>query len=117
MDRIGVATRQEEEEADNMSNSKDFCKELQKLDPASKSISNMMDQAVGPEQVTDKFLTKYEELFNSVSKSDYEVDKLQNVLANNISFDTRITPDIVGFCVGKLKPHRDIGKYGFKSDI
>ena len=42
--------------------------------------------------------------------------KLQNVLANNISFDTRITLDIVRFCVGKLQPHKDDGKYGFKSD-
>ena len=38
------------------------------------------------------------------------------MLANNISFDTRITPDIVRFCMGKLKPHKDDGKYGFKSD-
>ena len=29
--------------ADNMSNSKDFLKELQKIDPASKSISNTVD--------------------------------------------------------------------------
>ena len=38
------------------------------------------------------------------------------MFANNISFDTRITPDIVRFCVGKLKPHKDDGKYGFKCD-
>ena len=38
------------------------------------------------------------------------------MLANNISFDTRITPDIVRFCVGKLKAHKYDGKYGFKSD-
>ena len=38
------------------------------------------------------------------------------MLANNISFDTRITPDIVRFCVGKLKPHKDDGNYGFESD-
>ena len=102
--------------AGNMSNTNDFLKELQKMDPASKSISNTADQAVGPEQITDKFLTKYEELFNSVPTSDSEIDKLQNVLANNISFDTRIIPVIVRFCVGKLKPHKDDGKYGFKSD-
>ena len=48
--------------ADNMSNSKDFRKKLQKINPASKSISNTVDQAVGPEQITNKFLTKYEEL-------------------------------------------------------
>ena len=30
-------------------------------------------------QITDKFLTKYEELFNSVPTSDSEVEKLQNV--------------------------------------
>ena len=34
------------------------------------------------------------------------------MLANYISFDTRITPDIVRFCVGKLKPHKDGRKYG-----
>ena len=89
---------------------------MQKIDPASKSICNTVDQAVGPEQITDKFLTKYEELFNSVPTSNPEIEKLQNVFANNISFDTRITPDIVRFCVGKLKPHKDDGKYGFKSD-
>ena len=89
---------------------------MQKIDPASKSISNTVDQAVGPEQITDKFLTKYEKLFNSVTTSNPEIEKLQNVLANNISFNTRIAPDIVRFCVGKLKPHKDDGKYGFKSD-
>ena len=89
---------------------------MQKIDPASKSICNTVDQAVGPEQITDKFLTKYEELFNTVPTSDSEVEKLQNVLANNISFDTRITPDIVRFCVGRLKPHKGDGKFGFKSD-
>ena len=96
--------------ADNMSNRKTFWKELNKIDPASRSISNTIDQA-GPEQITEKFLTKYEDLFNNVSTSDYEVERLQNVLANNISFDTRITPDIVRFCVGKLKPHNDDGNY------
>ena len=75
---------------------------MQKIDPTSKSISNTVDQAVGPEQITDKFLTKYEELFNNVPTSDSEVEKLQNMLANNIVFDKRITPDIVRFCVGKL---------------
>ena len=100
----------------DMSSSKDLWTELQKIDTAARSISNTVDQAVVPEQITDKFLTKCEQLFNSVPTSDYEVDKLQNVLANNISFDTRITPDIVRFCAGKLKPHKEDGKYGFKSD-
>ena len=44
------------------------------------------------------------------------VEKLQTVFANNISFDTRNTPVIVRFCVGRLKPYKDYGKYGFKSD-
>ena len=58
--------------ADNMFNSKDIWKELQKMEPASKSISNTVDQA---DKITDKFLTKYEELFNSVPTSDSEVEK------------------------------------------
>ena len=91
-------------------------KELQKIDPASRSISNTVDQAVGPEQITEEFLTIYEDLFNSVQTSDSEVEKLQNVLANNMSFHTRIPSDIVRFCVRKLKPHKDDGKYCFKSD-
>ena len=39
-----------------MSNSKDFWKELQKIDPSSKSISNTVDEAVGPEQIIEKIL-------------------------------------------------------------
>ena len=70
---------------------------MQKIDPASNSISNTVDQAVVPEQITEKILTKYEELFNSVPTSDSEVAKLQNVLADDISFDTRIIPDILDF--------------------
>ena len=53
---------------------------------------------------------------NCLTTSNPEIEKLQNVLANNIAFDTIITPDIVRFCGGKLKPHKDYGKYGFKSD-
>ena len=53
---------------------------------------------------------------DSIPTSDPEIEKLQNVLANNILFDPRITPDIVRFCIGKLKPHKDDVKYGFKSD-
>ena len=42
--------------ADNMSNSKDFWKDLQKISPASNSTSNTVDQAVGPEQITEKII-------------------------------------------------------------
>ena len=45
--------------------------------------------------IIEIFLTKYEDLFNSVPTFDSEVEKLQNVLVNKISFDTRITPNIV----------------------
>ena len=38
------------------------------------------------------------------------------VADNILSFGTSISPDIVRFCVGKLKAHKDDGKHGFNSD-
>ena len=51
--------------AENMTNSKDFWREIKKIDPVSKSFSNTIDQAVGSEEVSEIFLTKYKALFNS----------------------------------------------------
>ena len=73
----------------NMSNSKDFKKELHNINPVSTLISNTGGLTRAG---YIKFLTIYEDLFNSVPTSSSEVEKLQNVLANNISFDTICIP-------------------------
>ena len=44
---------------ENKSNSKDFWKQIVKIDPVSRSFCNTIDQAVGSEQVSEIFLTKY----------------------------------------------------------
>ena len=41
--------------AENIANSKDFWRELSKIDAIPKSISNTIDQAVGPEKISDIF--------------------------------------------------------------
>ena len=80
-----------------------------------KGTRHQYHQTVGPEQITEIFFIKYENLFNSVPTFDSGVKNLHNVLANNISFDTRNTPGSARFCVAKLRPLKDGGKYGFKA--
>ena len=102
--------------AENMSSSKDFWKEVKKIDPTSRSISNVVDQAVGPEKIADIFLAKYEKLFNSVPTNDTEVDNIHSKINAQVVCETRVTANLVRFCVGKLKPQKDDGNHGFKSD-
>ena len=51
--------------AENMTNSKDFWAEIKTIDPVSKLFSNTIDQAVGSDEVSEIFLTRYKALFNS----------------------------------------------------
>ena len=35
---------------------------------------------------------------------------------DNVELDNRVNFDIIQRCIKKLKPHKDDGNYGFKSD-
>ena len=99
-----------------MSNSKDFWKEIYKKDLVSKSFSNTIDQAVGSEQVSEIFLTKYKTLFTSLPTCDTDLEPLHVVIHVNVEPDNIINFDIIKRCIKKIKPHRDDGNHGFKSD-
>ena len=90
--------------------------EIQKIDPVFKSFSNTIDQAVGSEEVSKIFLTKYKALFNSVPTSDTDLEGLHDVMHDNVDVDNRVNFDSIQRCIKKLKPHKDDGNYRFKSD-
>ena len=54
--------------------------------------------------------------FNSVPTSDTDLERLHAVMHDNVEFDNRDNFDIIQRCIKKLKPHKDDGNYGFKSD-
>ena len=89
--------------AENISNSKDFCQELSKIDAIPKSISNTIDKAVGSEKISDIFLTKYKNLFNSVPTNDTEMTNICSTIRNDVvhADDIRITVDIIKTCIKK----------------
>ena len=89
--------------AENISNSKDFWQELSKIDAIPKSISNTIDKAVGPEKISDIFLTKYKNLFNSVPTNDTEMTNICSTIRNDVvhADDIRITVDIIKTCIKK----------------
>ena len=75
-----------------------------------------IDQAVGSEEVSEIFLTKYKALFNSVPTNDTDLKRLYAVMHDNVEPDNRVHFDIIHRCIKKLKPHKDDGNDGFKSD-
>ena len=54
------------------------------------SFSNTIDQAVGSEEVSEIFLTKYKALFNSVPTSDTDLERLHGVMHDIVELDNRV---------------------------
>ena len=59
--------------------------------------------AVGSEQVSEIFLTKYKTPFNCVSTCDNDLERLHAVIHENVEPDKRINFDIIQQCSKKLK--------------
>ena len=57
-------------------------------------------------------------LYSSVPTDDNELREIHDVINSRISTSTHITvtPDIIKQCIHKLKPGKDDGDVGFKSD-
>ena len=55
-------------------------------------------------------------MFNSVPTCDTDLERLHAVIHENAEPDNRINFDIIKRCIKKLKPHKDDGNHGFKSD-
>ena len=89
--------------AENLTNSKDFWREILKIAPVSRSFSNTIDQVVGSEEVSEIFLTKYKVLFNSVPTSDTDLERLHAVMHDNVEVDNRVNFDIIQRCIKKTQ--------------
>ena len=102
----------------NISNSTIFWKEIRKLNPTSKTISNNIDDANGPLEISNLFYEKYRCLYNSVPTSTNELNDLHHTISNGImsTTDVFITPTIIRQALRKLKPGKGDGDRGFKSD-
>ena len=73
---------QKQKLADNISDSKQFWKELKKISPANKIVTTVMDNAIGDIQITDVLKHTYNYLYNSVPTSDVEMQPLYSIVNN-----------------------------------
>ena len=107
--------------ADNVSNSTEFWKEVNKLDTANKMITLTMDDVNGKNNITELLLlNKYKTLYNSVPTSDAELSSIKDIvnegIINHQLQGILITPYIISDCVKQLNKAKDDGNHGFKSD-
>ena len=92
--------------------------ELKKINPTSKVISSSIGSANGSTEITQLFYNKYRLLYSSVPTDDNELRDIHDVINSRLSTSTHttVTPDIIKQCIHKLKPGKDDGDLGFKSD-
>ena len=92
--------------------------ELKKINPTSKVISSSIGSANGSTEITKLFYNKYRSLYSSVPTDDNELREIHDVINSGLPTSTRttVTPDIIKQCIHKLKPGKDDGDLGFKSD-
>ena len=104
---------QKQKITENISNSTTFWKEICKLDPTSKTISNNIDDANGPLEITNLFYENYRCLYNSVPTSTNELNDLHYTISNGImsTTDVFITPTNYQTSVKEVKA----GKGGWRS--
>ena len=109
---------QKEPLARNINKSREFWTELKKINPTSKVISSLIGSANGSTEITNLFDNKYRSLYSSVRTDDNELREIHDVINSRLppSTHTTVTPDIIKQCIHKLKPGKDDGDLGFKSD-
>ena len=78
---------QKEKLAKNISHTKDFLKELKKINLMNKITTEVMDDEYGNENITTLFKEKFETLYNSVPTNDIELTEIQDVIDRGISYD------------------------------
>ena len=103
--------------ADNISDSKQFWKEFKKS-PANKIVTTVMDNAIRDIQITEVLKHKYKSLYNSLPRSDAEMQSLYSIVNNGVNRDQLqdiyVTSDIIAQCIKRLKRSKSVGNYGFK---
>ena len=109
---------QKETLARNINKSRKFWTELKKIYPTSKVISSSISGANDSTEITKLFYNKYRSLYSSVPTDDNELREIHDIINSRLptSTHTTVTPDIIKQCIHKLKPGKDDGDLGFKSD-
>ena len=72
----------------------------------------------GSTEITKLFYNKYRSLYSSVPTDGNELREIHDVINRRLhtSTHTTVTPDIIKQYIHKLKPGKDDGDLGFKSD-
>ena len=103
---------------ENIENVTDFWSELKKLNPVSRKIPLTMDEACGSQEIAELFVTKYEQLYNSVPTCENELTEISDIVNNNICehSSVNISYCTIDKCVKKLKCGKSDGNLGVDSD-
>ena len=109
---------QKETLARNINKSKKIWAELKRINPTSKVISSSIGSANGSTEITKLFYKNYRSLYSSVPTDENELPEIHDIINSRLStsIHTTVTPDIIKQCIHKLKPGKDDGDFGFKSD-
>lgn len=106
--------------AENISDPKEFWKELKKLNPANKITTETMDNVNGNENITNILYDKYKTLYNSVPTSDHELSDIRSIVDSGMNSEEvnryQVTPVIIEQCIKQLKSGKNDGNCGFNSN-
>ncbi len=111
---------QKQKLAENANDSTDMWKELKKINPICRNIPTTVDNACCPNDIAELFVSKYENLFNSVPTNDTELEEISQIVKSGLSESNcapvNISPDIICKCIAKLKAGKSDGNQCFDSD-
>ena len=95
-----------------------FWTKLKKINPTSKVSSSSIRSANGSTEIKKLFYNKYRSLYISVPTDDNELREIHDVINSRLYTSNHITviPVIIKQCIHKLKPGKDEGDLGYKSD-
>ena len=90
-------------------NRRDFWNEVKRMKHAATSCSSVVDSLTNPEDIADKFASKYQDLYTSVSFNVEDINEIRrdvNSAIQSTGFDCNcmFTCSDVGVAVRKLKP-------------
>ena len=99
--------------AENIHNSTNFWREINKINPANKLSTTIMDNANGDKEITSLLVNKYETLYSSVPADDNEMNQLHLIINKGLVSQQLqgmvVTPSIIAQCIQQLKKGKGDG--------
>ena len=97
----------------NVHNSTNFWRENEKINPANKLSTTIVDNANGDKEITSLLVNKYETLYSSVPTDDNEMNKLHSIINEGLVSQQLqgmvVTPYIIAQYIQQLKKVKDMG--------